>query len=218
MATSSITAVQLVLVSIAAALLLAFLGLSAWRASDGANADRVWRDLLRRADTPVDRFDPEMVANLPGPARRFFLYAIAPGTPLRTVADITMRGQIGMGDKATPRYIPMQGRQLLAAPHGFVWKVHAGSGAMRMSGSDGSDGERSWVRFWLFGLLPVVRSGGTNDHVRAAFGRVVSEAALWTPAALLPQQGVQWVSVDERTARDSALRRYATNAGHHRRR
>jgi hypothetical protein len=77
---------------------------------------------------------------------------------------------------------------------------------MRIAGSDGFDGETSWVRFWLASLVPIVRAGGNRDHARAAFGRVVAEAVFWAPAALLPQRGVTWESVDANVARATVSR------------
>lgn len=47
----------------------------------------------------------------------------------------------------------------------------------------------------------MVRVGGTPDHYRSAFGRVVAEGAFWVPASLLPSEIVSWESVDESTAR-----------------
>jgi len=69
----------------------------------------------------------------------------------------------------------------------------------------GSDSER-WTRFWLAGLLPIARLGGDPDHARSAFGRYVAEAVFWTPAALLPGPGVEWVQVDADCARDTVTR------------
>jgi hypothetical protein len=56
------------------------------------------------------------------------------------------------------------------------------------------------------GLLPVARAGGTEDHRHSAFGRHVSEAIFWTPAALLPGPGVTWEPVDAETARVTVTR------------
>src|SRR5690606_17931542 len=120
-----------------------------------------------------------------------FLYTIGEGVPLRTVAEIEMEGEIGLGDRFDPRYLAMRGHQVIAPPHGFVWKLEAGSGMMSMAGSDGFVGSRSWVRFWLLKFLPVVRKGGNPDHVRSAFGRVVAESVFFAPAALLPGEGVE---------------------------
>ena len=156
--------------------------------------------LLATAGGLPERFDPAMVDSLPEPARRFFRFAIAPGARLARVARIHMGGELSLGTREAPDYRPMRARQVLAAPHGLVWQVQAGSGAMRVSGSDAMVGGHSWTRFWLLGLVPVVRAGGDVDHLRSSFGRVVAEAAFWTPAALLPQAGVQWSRVDADTA------------------
>jgi hypothetical protein len=95
----------------------------------------------------------------------------------------------------------MRAEQILAPPHGLVWELHAGKGLMHLSGSDGFDGETSWVRFWFMKSIPIVRVGGSNDHARAAFGRVVAEAVFWAPAALLPRDGVSWEAVSADVAR-----------------
>lgn len=141
-----------------------------------------------------------MVDDLPGPARRFFRFAIRPGTPLRVVAEVSMSGELSLGRREKPNYLPMRAEQVLAVPYGFVWKVRAGNGVW-IAGSDCAVGATSWSRFWLLGIVPVARAGHNADHARSAFGRSVAEALFWTPAALLPGAHVRWQSVDDATAR-----------------
>ena len=176
---------------------LAALALWIWRLVDH-RADRVAVQRITAAQPAAPtRFDPAMVADLPEPARRYFRYAIQPGTPLRTAATITMTGRFGLGTKAKPTYFDMTAIQTLAMPVGFVWKMRAKRGLMRVSGSD----SECWTRFWLMGLLPVARTGGGPDHRRSAFGRCLAEAVFWTPAAVLPGPGVHWEEVDRDCAR-----------------
>ncbi len=108
-----------------------------------------------------------------------------------------MVGQFSLGSKQSPDYMKMTAQQTLAAPYGFVWKMHASRRGFRISGSDSG----RWTRFWIFGVVPVARMGGDTDHARSAFGRYVAEAVFWTPAALLPGPGVEWQAVDADTAR-----------------
>lgn len=146
------------------------------------------------------RFDPAMVADLPEPAQRFFKFAIAPGTPLLPVAEIDMGGQFSLGTKDAPNYRRMQAQQILAAPHGFVWRMRL-PGWVPVSGSDAGSYSGSWTRFGILGFIPVARMGDDADHLRSAYGRYVAEAVFWTPAALFPGSGVTWQGVDEDTAR-----------------
>ncbi|WP_430414808.1 DUF6544 family protein [Parasphingorhabdus sp.] len=178
-------------------ILIAIAGLSIWRALDKQADKDIWADLVARAPQYAELFDLSMVANLPEPAQRYFAYSIAPGTPLWTVAEIAMTGQIGLGSKASPKYRAMVGDELLAPPWGFIWKVKAGC----ISGSDAATSETSWTRFWLFGMIPIIHVQGDPDHQRSAFGRVVSEAAFWAPASLLPRKNICWEAIDENSAR-----------------
>ena len=176
---------------------LAGLGLAVWRKLDHRADRREMARLVAMQPADPQRFSPDLVAHLPEPARRFLTFAILEGTPLYTVARLEMEGQFGMGDKSAPGYMPMRAVQVLAAPYGFVWSMSAGQGAMRMAGSDSG----GWTRFWLWGLVPVARFGGTPDHTRSAFGRYVAEAVFWSPAAILPGPNVTWEHVSENVAR-----------------
>jgi hypothetical protein len=193
------------MVKVAASLLLALvvlvIAMQIWRWTDARSMVAAWSQLAA-ADTKLPpTFDEALVADLPEPAARFFRFAILPGTPLSGISEIVMAGEIGLGTRDAPGYQPMRARQILAPPEGLVWRLSAGSRMMRMSGSDAMSGDRSWTRFWLLGLVPIVRAGGDADHLRASLGRVVAEAAFWTPAALLPQAGTTWEAVDADTAR-----------------
>lgn len=190
----------LLLVLITAAAALA--GLMAWRLADRARVNKAWRALAGRGNGD-GVFDPASVRELPEPARRFFSFAIEPGATLHTVCDIEMQGEIGLGSRDAPNYQRMRAREILVPFEGFVWRVAAGSGPLRFSGSDGLDGRTSWSRIWLYGIVPVVRAGNGEDHRRSAFGRLVAECLFWTPAAFLPGEGVHWEALDADSARVS---------------
>jgi hypothetical protein len=187
---------------LAGSLGLAAFGAAAVRLADDRRAAAAWSRLSRLgATTGTERFEPAMVTGLPAPARRWFLRALPPGAELRTVAEIEMEGELGLGTLDDPRYLPMRARQILAPPHGFVWIPRMGRFPMRISGSDGHAPDGAWTRFWLLGLVPVARAADTPDLVRSAAARGIAEAALWLPAALLPGEGVTWDAMDDRHAR-----------------
>jgi hypothetical protein len=180
--------------AVATFLLAVLLGL---RWADSHNDELTWRELINQAGVSANRYDPDMVRSLPDPAQRYFNFSIAPGTPLVPAVELVMHGELGLGSIDDPRYSPMSAHQILAPPHGLVWRIRAGA----ISGSDGATSSMSWTRFWLFGLIPVVRVSDDQDHHRSAFGRVVAEGAFWTPAMLLPGNEVRWEAVDTETAR-----------------
>lgn len=185
-----------VLIGVFVALMLGVLAFAALFLFD-RHADRVeWNRLVSLQPGSPAQFDYAMLAGLPEPARRYFTHAIRPGTPLLPVVEIDMTGQFGLGTKDDPRYQPMQARQILAAPEGFVWIMRT-RGGVPVSGSDSG----AWTRFRVLWLIPVARLGGDADHTRSAFGRYVAEAVIWSPAALLPGPAVTWEGVDADTAR-----------------
>ncbi len=171
-----------------------------WRWTDNISARRTWRSLAAEARSEHKCFDVSMLAGLPEPAQRYFLFTIAPGAPLYRVAEISMSGQLGLGNQSSPRYRSMHAKQILAPPKGLLWQLSCGPPWLRIVGSDAIVGSRSWTRFWIYGVIPLVRVGGNANHARSAFGRVAAEACFWVPAALLPQQGVSWRAVDDNTA------------------
>jgi len=142
-------------------------------------ADRAeWDKLASLQPEEPELVHPELVADLPEPARRYFAFTIRPETPILPVAVIEMTGEFSLGTKEDPRYQPMEAREILAAPEGFVWEMRA-RGGMPVSGSDSG----RWTRFRLFGLVPVARLGGNADHACSAFGRYVAESVLWPPSS-----------------------------------
>lgn len=159
-----------------------------------------WLRLIALQPASPGRFDPAMVAGLPEPAQRFLKYAISPGTPLLPVAEIDMNGQFSLGNREAPGYRRMEARQILAPPHGFIWRMRL-PGWLPVSGSDAGSESASWTRFRILGLMPVARMGNDVNHLRSAYGRCVGEAVFWTPAALLPGPGVTWEGIDRDKAR-----------------
>lgn len=182
--------VLLVLVGLALVSLLK-LRFGDWR------ADRTeWARLSGFQPGNPANYDPGMVADLPEPAQRYFNYAITPGTPLLPVVEIDMGGQFSLGSRDEPKYKTMRAQQILAAPHGFVWRMRL-LGKIPISGSDAA----GWTRFRILGLIPVARLGGDADHARSAYGRYIAESVFWAPSAVLPGPGVVWESVDSNTVR-----------------
>ena len=167
------------------------------RARDVAAARRLRTRLEGAVCQAVDRFEPGMVVDLPEPARRSFLHAIRPGTPLVQSVRLTMTGEMRLGPRQP--WLRLRARQTFAPPAGFVWEANVGRGLMRFAGADTYANGQGRVVFRLWDLAPIVRASGP-DASRAARERLAIES-IWQPAALLPQRGVAWTSTGDRMAR-----------------
>jgi len=79
----------------------------------------------------AETFDPAASMGLPEPARRWLSHAIAPGTPLWSRAELTMRGQIKLG-----RWRPFTARQVLTPPDGYLWAATTRLAGLPVTGYD----------------------------------------------------------------------------------
>jgi Family of unknown function (DUF6544) len=138
------------------------------------------------------RFQPEMVAALPDPAKRYLLHAIAPGTRIARAVQLHMHGRIQLKRGADP--VAFAAEQV-TAHDGFVWRAEVRSGALRMSGFDRfahDEGEMSW---WVYDTVPVVSAKGASVS-RSAAGRLAGES-IFLPSNFLPLQGARWQAIDD---------------------
>lgn len=166
-----------------------------------AKADDAFAKIIGATVAPEGKFDPRDVSGLPEIARRYFRHAIAPGTPLYSSAELTMKGLFLLGSKENYQTYRMRARQALGASNQFVWIPSLFSGPVVITGSDALFNGSAWTRFWLFGIVPVANEQASADLVRSAQFRAVMESAIWLPPSLLPGNGVDWHQLSDDTAR-----------------
>lgn len=181
----------------AAAVLLAFgVATLVWlRQRQSREVDDVWRSLPWAPSE--DRFRTEMIADLPEPARRYLRHAIQPGTPLDRSVHLTLSGSIRMSPDGD--LLRMDSEELLAAERGYVWRARIEWGPLSIRGHDVYVDGEGRMRWWLAGIVPVVRADGP-ELSRSAAGRLLGETALFVPSMLLPARGARWKAVDASTA------------------
>jgi hypothetical protein len=182
-----------ILLGISALLSIAFLVLLIMQVRNEQEVSRIWQT-LESAPTE-NRFTQDMVAELPAPVQRYFLHAIALGTPLASSVSLKMSGNFRLSQDKP--WLPMICQEIISASKGFVWKAAIGSTLFQMRGGDYYINGFGRVRFSLWGLIPLVNAHG-SDTTRSGIGRLAGEM-VWLPSALLPQRGVNWKAIDERT-------------------
>ena len=166
--------------------------LAAVKVRDDRHVDEIWRS-LEQSGTTGELFTEEMVSGLPDPARRYFLHAIRPGTPLAPRIHFGYHGSMKPG-KQMP-WMSLTVEQIAAKERGFVWKARARSGALVLTAADHYLDGNGRMRIALFGLVPVVNATGP-DLSRSALARLLIEGLL-LPSSLLPGPHVQVEGIDE---------------------
>lgn len=160
------------------------------------------RSQLEAGRRPVqpDRCDPRELTGLPEPVQRYFRAALQPGQRMLAAATLDHAGTFNMSERGE-RWLEFTSSQrvVLARP-GFDWdaRIRLLPGlAFRVH--DAYVAGEGILHARLLGL-PIVNLHGTPELARGELMRFLAEAA-WYPTALLPSQGVQWTTVDDRSAR-----------------
>jgi hypothetical protein len=139
-----------------------------------------WEDLAAPTEDPV-LFDAALVADLPETARRYLTRAIATGTPLWQSVEVSMAGEIRLGE-----WWPFHATQVVS-PRGYIWAADTRVHRLPVLGYDRLCHGRGEMRWRALGLVPVVTVTGA-DVTRSAAGRLASEIAL-LPTAF---PGARW--------------------------
>jgi hypothetical protein len=164
------------------------------------------RDLVARLEAsrlpPVPaRFDVRELDDLPAPVRRFFRTALTDGQAIVTGVSVEHSGSLNMGE-TTARWKPFTSQQRVVTRRpGFVWDARV----MLLPGlpvnvHDAYVAGEGILHPALLGLVTLVDLHGAGDVAQGELMRLFAEAA-WYPTALLPSQGVRWVTVDDHSAR-----------------
>lgn len=185
-----------VVFSIGGLLAIALLVLVILQVRSEKEVSKIWQSL--EAIPAENRFTEDAIAQLPAPVQRYFLHAIAPGTPIATSVSLEMNGSFRLGQDKP--WLPMRAKQMISTK-GFVWKAAIGRGLLQMLGADYYVNQSGRMRFFLGGLIPLVNAH-SPDIARSSIGRLAGEMVL-LPSALLPQQSVTWKAIDENTIQAS---------------
>lgn len=186
-----------IFLSVGGLLAIAFIAFIIIRVKADQEVEKIWRSL--EVVPAANRFTQDMVAELPTSVQRYFLHAIAPGTPVATAVSLEMSGSFRMAQDKS--WIPMQAKEIISRLKGFVWKPRIGRGLGQFVGTDYYANKSGRMRFFLWGIIPLVNAH-SHDIQRSSIGRFAGEL-IWLPSAFLPQHDVSWQAIDERNIQAS---------------
>jgi hypothetical protein len=151
------------------------------------------REVERRLDglRQVEASPPDDLSALPAPARRYLSHALGEHPGTASGVRMRMRGSVVQSD----RRLALSAQEILAPPHGFVWRARARIGPMVVTVRDFYYERTSRVDVRLLGIVPMGGERGP-DTMASSRGRLAAEA-VWVPSMLMPRPGVRWSDVDD---------------------
>lgn len=202
---SRLIAVLVLLLMVAVVIGIA-VGAARWR----AGTDRLRARLVAARETPrPSRVDFRELDGLPVPVQAYFRTVLEDGQPMLATAALQHRGTFNL--RGTPdgwQPFSSDQRVVLRRP-GFDWdaRINMAPGVTVFVHDAYVAGE-GLLQAAVFGLVTVAELRGTTEVAEGELYRFLAESA-WYPTALLPSQGAEWRTVDERqadvTLRDGAV-------------
>jgi hypothetical protein len=139
-------------------------------------------------------FRQDQLIGLPEPVQRYFKHVLKEGQPYVSYVRLTHDGKFKMGlDK---KWTKIKGEQYFTAEKpGYIWKGTTTLATAR----DMYISDKGRLVVTLLSLINVVDGQG-KVFDEGEFQRWVSES-VWFPTNLLPSEKLQWIAVDENTAK-----------------
>ncbi len=167
------------------------------------NAGHV-EELLEDAEQDSCRFfRSEDTEGLPAPVRRYLSCVLTEGQPYVRTVRLEQKGEFRLGGREAP-WKPFRAVQHFTVdPPGFVWDAKITVvPALSARVVDMYAGGKGTLRAKILSLFTVADAGPGAEMNEGELLRYLAES-VWFPTALLPAEGVEWTSIDERSARAS---------------
>ncbi len=147
----------------------------------------------------VEVVDFNSFSDLPPPVARYFKHVLVDGQKLIGIAKMHQWGMLRTNTK-NDTWSPFTAHQIIVPPAGFIWNAKVGMplGAHVRVLDNYCAGEGAG-RVTILSAFPVASVAGDPELNSGALHRYLAEA-VWYPTALLPQSGVVWNPIDDRSA------------------
>jgi hypothetical protein len=152
------------------------------------------------ACTPLEPVNFSSLEELPPPVSRYFMHVLPKGQHLISKALIQQSGMLRTTPKSNKWLLFDAHETIVPTAKGFVWnariKLPLG---MHLRVLDSGIAGVGSGRVSFLSVFPVAAEEGTPQLNAGALHRYLAEA-VWCPTALLPQSGVTWTAIDDRSA------------------
>ena len=168
---------------------------------DRENARLVDELLADAGPEPGRVFRLEDLVRLPEPVQRYLGHVLTDGQPHARTVRVRQSGEFLMGD-AAGAWKPFTATQHFTVdPPGFFWDASITMAPLLpVRVIDAYRGGEGTLRAKILSVVPVVDSEPGPEMNAGELVRYLAET-VWFPTALLPGGGVEWQSINERSAR-----------------
>ena len=171
------------------------------RARETTKVDRMVEMLIDRGSDPdTDVVDFDSFSDLPPPIARYFKHVLADYQKLIKIARMHQSGMLRTSMK-TDAWSSFTAHQVVVpSATGFVWNAKVGMPlGTHVRVLDSYSAGIGAGRVSILSAFAVASEAGNPKLNSGALHRYLAEA-VWYPTALLPQSGVVWSSIDDRSA------------------
>jgi uncharacterized protein DUF6920 len=160
------------------------------------------RARLEQARVPITPLthDPTRLDRLPAPVARYLRLVLRPGQPMIAGVHLRHTGTFNLSD-SSQRWAPFTSDQrVITHRPGFDWdaRIAVAPGFEVRVHDAYIDGE-GLLHAALLAMFPLVIQRGTREMAEGELMRFLAESP-WYPTVLLPDQGVRWEPLDDRSA------------------
>lgn len=190
-----------ILIGLAVIVLITVFAVMVGRARETTRLTRLVDKLIDRSSAPdVNVVDFDSLSGLPPPVIRYFKHVLAKNQKLIKIVRMHQSGVLRTNMKIDAWSSFTADQIVVPFANGFVWnaKVEMPLGTHIRVLDTYSAGVGSG-RISLLSAVAVASNSGEPKLNSAALQRYLAEA-VWYPTALLPQSGVVWTAIDERSA------------------
>ena len=166
--------------------------------------------LTAAASVPTRTFRSSDCNDLPAPIRRYLRHVLQEGQPCVQTVRIEQSGTFRSGGAASPWNSFTATQHVTTRPPGFVWTAAIDLFPwIRVRVVDAYRDGRGLLQAKLGGVLSVANPAPRPALDERELMRYLAEAPLY-PTALLPEMGVTWTAVNDRSARATLTHRGTT--------
>ena len=192
--------IKLILVGLGVIVLGIAISFIIGRVRETAIVNRMEAMILDQRCLPyVEVVDFNSFSDLPPPVARYFKHVLVDDQKLIGIARMQQWGMLRTNMK-NDTWSSFTAHQVIVPPAGFIWNAKVG---MPLGGHarvlDSYFAGEGAGRVTILSAFPVASVAGDPELNSGALHRYLAEA-VWYPTALLPQSGVVWNPIDDRSA------------------